>query len=254
MGGIITAWNPVVLSASPPCLGQFTLTTAFTSTTSAARFTVTNVYAPADHRLMNAFLAELNNIAVDDSVPWLLLGDFNLTRSPSEKNTPGFDSVLADRFNTTINSLALIEIPLLDHLFTWSNKRTQPTLARLDRAFVNTTFPDTMLSSKLGTTSDHVPLQLRIPTTTPKPHCFRFENAWLKDITFLPMATSAWLDTTPTTQDAAGALVARVKALQQAASTWARKRRSKPTHYRNCSFIVHLLDLYEEYRTLSAGE
>lgn len=257
-GGVVTAWNPNTLTADQPRTGHYTLTTTFTSTTSLSRFTVTNVYAPADHRLTPAFLAELNSITVDDVVPWLLIGDFNLTRSPSDKNTPSFDSALAARFNTTIDTLALIEIPLVDRLFTWSNKRASPTLARLDRAFVNTAFnaafPDTLLSSKIGNTSDHIPLHLHIPTTTPKPHCFRFENAWLKDASFLPMATAAWASSTPITQDAAGALVARIKATRQAASVWARKGNSKPTHYCNCSFIVLMLDMFEEICPLSAGE
>lgn len=38
------------------------------------------------------------------------------------------------------------------------------------------------------------------------------------------------------------------------ASAWSRKRRSKPTTFNKCSFIILLLDLFEEIQTLSAGE
>jgi hypothetical protein len=40
-------------------------------------------------------------------------------------------------FNDCINSLCLIELPLHDRKFTWSNHRDSPTLVRLDRFFIN---------------------------------------------------------------------------------------------------------------------
>lgn len=48
--------------------------------------------------------------------------------------------------------------------------------------------------------------------------------------------------------------MARIKALRHATKAWARKHHSPPHHYHNCSFIVLLLDLFEEWRLLSAGE
>lgn len=87
---------------------------------------------------------------------------------------------LANRFNGLLNELALIELPLLDRLYTWSSKRDSPTLARLDRSFVNTEFcskfPNTSLSSRLGAPSDHIPLMVTVPTSLPKTHLFHFEN------------------------------------------------------------------------------
>ena len=91
----------------------------------------------------------------------MAIGDHNLTRSPSDKNTKGFNWSLANRFNGLIDELVLLELPLLDRLYTWSNKRDSPTLAHLDRAFVNTElytkFPNIALSSWFGAPSDHIP-------------------------------------------------------------------------------------------------
>lgn len=102
---------------------------------------------------------------------WLVLGDFDLIRFPHEKNktmqtlTSGGPPNL---FNALINSLALLELPLSDRLFTWTNKIDPPTLARLDRAFLDvewdSTFPESTLSSRLRTTSDHFPLGCWAPT------------------------------------------------------------------------------------------
>ena len=81
----------------------------------------------------------------------MAVGDYNLTCSPTDKNTVGFNWTLANKFNDLIDDLALIELPLLDCLYTWSSKREPPTLARLDRAFMNNNFcsqfPNTSLSS-----------------------------------------------------------------------------------------------------------
>jgi hypothetical protein len=61
-GGMVTTWNPTVLSAGAPSCGLYTLTIPFTSTSSDYTLTVTNVYAPADHRDTDSFLAELSSI------------------------------------------------------------------------------------------------------------------------------------------------------------------------------------------------
>lgn len=48
------------------------------------------------------------------NIPKLILGDFNLTRSPTDKNNANFSLVEATMFNDTINELGLMEILLLD--------------------------------------------------------------------------------------------------------------------------------------------
>lgn len=188
----------------------------------------------------------------------MAVGDYNLTRFPDDKNTSGFNRTLANKFNDFIHNLALIELPLLDRLYTWSNKRDSPTLARLDRAFVNMVFsfgfPNTNLSSRVGTTSDHIPLLVSIPTALPKTHLFQFENAWLKSPNFLPSILPAWSNCRTNAADAAGRLVARIKAVRHMAKLWVRKHRSPPSIYHNCTFIILMLDVFEEWRTLFAGE
>jgi endonuclease/exonuclease/phosphatase family metal-dependent hydrolase len=76
--------------------------------------------------------------------------------------------------------MCLIEVPLLDRSFTWSNKRSNPTLERLDHVFINLNWdamlPGTTLSSLTRSTSDHVPLKIEIATSIPKSLIFRFEN------------------------------------------------------------------------------
>jgi len=67
---------------------------------------------------MESFLTELSSSMPTDDVAWLVIGNFNLTRSPADKNNSNFDWNLARKFNTTIEDIALIELYLLDWLYT----------------------------------------------------------------------------------------------------------------------------------------
>jgi hypothetical protein len=117
---------------------MFSTMVVLQSTTSNLRFALTNVYGPADHARTDLFLADLLDVAANVAVPWMLIGDFNITRCPADKNTASINSSIASRFSQTIDTLELIELRLLDRLFTWTNKWAEPTLARLDRAFIST--------------------------------------------------------------------------------------------------------------------
>jgi len=92
--------------------------------------------------------------------------------------------------------MCLIEVPLLDRSFTWSNKRSTPTLERLDRVFINLAWdeklPNTILSSLTRTTFDHVPLKIDIATSIPKSKIFRFENYWVHAAGFHDTVGTAW--------------------------------------------------------------
>ena len=70
-----------------------------------------------------------------------MVGDFNMLRGAADKNQGHLDNHLCSLFNSTIDCLGVAELQLHDCLFTWSNMRSIPTLARLDRAFVNNSTP-----------------------------------------------------------------------------------------------------------------
>ncbi|CAN6353500.1 unnamed protein product [Urochloa humidicola] len=256
-GGICTAWNSQMFSRTSFITRRYSFTVGLSSTLTNHVFSLANIYAPSDHRDTDAFFHELQELSTHIHGAWLLAGDFNLLRSPVDKNTSNFNTSLASSFNNTINDLALLEVPLLDRLYTWSSKRITPTLAKLDCVFLNLDFstllPDTSLTSNVSTTSDHVPLLLTIRTETPCPNTFRFENSWLQHPLFLPAVLPAWSAPVHAV-DGAGAVVARVKALHGAAKVWSRAQHSPPHIFSDCSFLILLMDLLEERRPLNAGE
>jgi hypothetical protein len=202
-GGIVTAWDERCLTLTSFTTRHHTLITTFTSTAFDFTFTVTNVYAPADHKDSQTFLEDLSEVVEQISGNWLLVGDFNLTRGREDNSTGNACAALCDAFNSCIHDLSLLEILLLDRLFTWSNHRSAPTLAWIDRVFFNVpmslAFPNSTLTSLPKPTSDHTPLHLLITTSIPKSNVFCFENIWLKSMDFLSSVLPSWhgLETHP---------------------------------------------------------
>ncbi|KAG2640599.1 hypothetical protein PVAP13_2KG106116 [Panicum virgatum] len=140
---------------------------------------------------------------------------------------------------------------------TQSNMRANPTLARLDRMFVNNdqcaAFPQTTLSSLVRQTSDHTPILVNMNTTIPKSTLFRFENSWLHNKQFLPSVLPAWHAASAPT-DAAGRLAGCLKSTRAAAKVWARRSRAPPALIPNCKFLILLFDTLQEDHALSSVE
>lgn len=164
-GGILTAWDSTTITLSFTFELHHSLTTVLTFNADGGTLSITNVYVPTAHTVKPAFLAELTSLANSIVGSWMLIGDFNLMREPSDKNTSAFNFTETKMFNDAINDdIRLVEIPLVDRSFTWSNKRDTPTLVRLDHCLVNldwnSVFPNSCLSSLTRIASDHIPLLL----------------------------------------------------------------------------------------------
>ena len=82
-GRMVTVWDQSALTPTNKIEKAYTLTTTFSQMTDI-ELTVTNVYAPADHRHSNAFFSELAELTPNITGPWVLIGDFNPTRTADE--------------------------------------------------------------------------------------------------------------------------------------------------------------------------
>jgi hypothetical protein len=85
-----------------------------------------------------------------------VVGDFNLYRSPNDRNKPGADFAEMFMFNEPISKLGLVELPLRGKRFTWTNKQESPLLERLDWFFFMS-----QLDPKIPQHSCHHPNQWR---------------------------------------------------------------------------------------------
>jgi exonuclease III len=179
-GGLISAWDQKVFSLKLSIPSRHILSLDLSLHADGSVLHFTNVYAPCDHSEKASFLRDLATHDPGDATPWIIAGDFNLTRDPLDRNNDNFSPANASLFNDCINDLALIELPLRDRQFTWSNRREIPTLIRLERIFINNSwnalFPSSSLASLTRDTSDHVPLVASISTSIPKRGSFRYES------------------------------------------------------------------------------
>jgi endonuclease/exonuclease/phosphatase family metal-dependent hydrolase len=100
------------------------------------------------------------------NLPWILLGDFNIIRDVNDTTSanPNLHSIID--FNLLITDLQLQDLPLNGRIYTWSNKRPQPS-SKLDRIFLsqhwdNLASHNPYLFDLPTTTSDHAPLGLKL--------------------------------------------------------------------------------------------
>jgi len=193
--GVLTAWDPNAFCLVSSSTQQYSLTTTLASTMSDFTFSITNVYGPAVHADVQHFLDSLQAILERTLGAWVVAGDFNLIRGEADKNNSNINHALCSLFNSSIDALALTELPLLDRRFTWSNGRDDPTMERLDRIFFNSEmsilFPNSSITSQTRDVSDHTPLLVHLSLKIPKTSTFRFENAWLLHADFLPLVLPA---------------------------------------------------------------
>lgn len=92
-------------------------------------------------------------------------GDFNLILHEADKSNACINRANLRRFRRTVATLELQDLHLHGRCFTWSNKRDNPTLVRLDRVLISmewdTQFPNAHLRGLGSEASDHCALLLQ---------------------------------------------------------------------------------------------
>lgn len=88
-GGTIVIWKSTIFQGQLLFHNDYALSVESTSLHNGATWVLTNIYAPCTQDGKRGFLQWFSNIQMPDSVDWLILGDFNLCRSPADRNQPG---------------------------------------------------------------------------------------------------------------------------------------------------------------------
>jgi endonuclease/exonuclease/phosphatase family metal-dependent hydrolase len=122
----------------------------------------------------------MKEITIDTSIPWVLAGDFNIYRYVNEKINSNINWTAMDEFNTWINDMQLMDVDIANSKYTWSNKRREPTLVKLDRVLINLHWSQRFLHSECRAlprpTSDHKPVLLDTTNTVVQTKKFRYED------------------------------------------------------------------------------
>jgi hypothetical protein len=88
-GGLLICWNDGLFAGEVLDFNCYAITMKFTSNHSAVVFHLTNIYGPSaspDRATFICWLYNFDTSALDD---WILVGDFNMIRSLSDRNKPG---------------------------------------------------------------------------------------------------------------------------------------------------------------------
>jgi hypothetical protein len=96
----------------------FAVSVHFSSTQSAHKWTLVNIYGPCQGEAREEFVEWLFDLYIPDEEDWLLVGDFNFIRSPSNRNKPGGDVNDMLTFNNFIREQHLTELAIQGRQFT----------------------------------------------------------------------------------------------------------------------------------------
>jgi hypothetical protein len=146
-GGLITIWNSNIFEGEVMFINSHSIIVKFKSLLSGRLSHVTNIYGPAASAGKVGFISWLYNFDCSSMDDWLLIGDFNLIRSPENRNRPGGNFNEMWLFNDLIQHLDLVEISFQGRYFTWSNMQYNALLEKLDWVFTSASwslsYPDT---------------------------------------------------------------------------------------------------------------
>jgi hypothetical protein len=183
-GGILVGLNQEKCEVLDIMHGNFSLKFKLRNKEDNFEWCLIVVYGAAHDNNKENFLSKLVRMRDTSNLPVMFGGDFNIIRSPSEKNNSRYRDRWPSLYNVVINSLNLRELELYDQQFTWANNLQIPTFEKLDRILVSTDwkvkFPQVLVRALPRGISDHTPLLLDTRTSTqPKSNGFKFELAWL---------------------------------------------------------------------------
>lgn len=201
------------------------------------------------------FFQHLNQAAALVGGSWILLGDFNMYRSAHEKSRGCINWSVMEHFNSWIREHGLDDIPIANRKYTWSNKRREPTLVKLDRVLVNAEwnlgFFQTVATAIMAATSDHALFIVEFSKDTTRSNFFRFENFWLDIEEVRGVISEGWTRGTRAFAVTTSLISIKMRRIRAAIRKWGRSRGSVQLLMENNKHVVDFLNAVEEYRTLS---
>ncbi len=163
-GGIFTGWNYRYFTCVEVLVWDYSLTLRLKHHNIGFLFLLTNLYGPPSWQGKEEFCRELVALKGECIGPWVVCGDFNFTRNQNERRGRCWSRKLMLMFSNLINELELVDLPLGNQQYTWSNMQSNPTMAKLDRFLISTEwdliFPISNVTTLPRITSDHSHLLL----------------------------------------------------------------------------------------------
>lgn len=193
-GGLLITWDNSVIECVSHSVSSNWILFKGRMISSGMEFSCINIYAPPVVAKKVLLWEELLCVIQRfESIPMVLIGDFNSVRRQSERVSCQYAAWDSSKFNEFFEKSELIEVNG-DPGFTWFGPANKCSV--LDRALATVKWLEqgnwykSMLSRM---NSDHKPLLLLIQGLNWGPTPFRFFDWWLKDPSFLRMIDDFWL-------------------------------------------------------------
>ena len=177
--------------------GEYTIVANIHDKVLNKNLSLVNVYGPAQDEYKDKFLSELASMCLKYKYPMLIGGDFNILRFSEDKNKNFTQNRFSDIFNRIINLYELRDLAPQGGKYTWSNNRNNPTLEKLDRVFISSSweqeFPLCNIKKIPRYTSDHNPIiYSRELSQSKNSKPFSFENSWINHPDFITKMSEIW--------------------------------------------------------------
>ncbi|GMI89750.1 hypothetical protein HRI_002644300 [Hibiscus trionum] len=125
-------WDPEFFNIEPSHIEPGYIAIEGTISNPNMKCPLINVYAPNLCNKRQELFSDLASIILRVKLPVLIGGDFNIMRCSEEKLGVSIQKNAMVAFSKFINESNLIDLPLKDERFTWSNLRDPLSFSRLD--------------------------------------------------------------------------------------------------------------------------
>ena len=200
VGGILIMWNPervwihIIGESAQGVHGLVEVRDPSSS------FILSSIYASPSYDIRKYLWNELKVMALNVTLPWVAVGDFNQVVCQMEKfGGHRINRVKAEEFAVTMHDCNLIDPSFNGPKYTWTNKRkVNPILERLDRGWANPLwfekYPNSSLWYLTRITSDHSPILIQLDKPIPPlgSKSFRFDPMWLLHESFPQFLAHEW--------------------------------------------------------------
>ncbi|WMV18962.1 hypothetical protein MTR67_012347 [Solanum verrucosum] len=195
-GGIIILWDNSIWEGEVCEMGTYCITVRFLGKTQDFSWHLSGVYGPNDREERKEVWWELGAVRSLFDGPWVIAGDFNVVRSPSEKKNCIRIKKAMEDFSDFIEDMELEDPPLIGGSFTWRKGDNYDTAARLDRFLFSEEWEVSFRKIKQTimprVTSNHNPLLLECGNWERSLSYFKFENWWLQTENFNERIKGWW--------------------------------------------------------------
>lgn len=219
---------------------------------------LTFVYAQNFANLRTRLWKNLREDAINIYRPWLIFGDFNCIRSPSERkggNPVSFGNLF--ELDDMSNYTGLKEIDIKGYEFSWWSGPSRNIFSKIDRVFANlewiNLFSDLTAIHLPSSVCDHNAVMVSLflkPRDKNRP--FRFMNHWPLCDQYLPLIEEKWIskqEDQPLYQ-----LINILKNIKRELKIWSAKIRNTKQEVKvqreNCSRLQKLLETSNDHNLI----